>query len=961
MPDADKFKRETQGSADRAGGRLRSTETSTAESSASLIEIGSGVGEGESAFEAGESAARAAMRDVRQHAISCVLVYASLHHDVDSVLRGVHAVVGEVPVFGVTTAGELHNGIRQQSVVVAVLASPHVRVCAGVGQHVSVDWQGALDEAMASPGLRSAFDVPDEQVSERIRKGSRLFAMLFTPGNTRESSSVGFELLEALKIRTLGQLPIFAGCAADDWQMAGNAVFLGQRAYPDGLLLAVFETELSYGIALGHGFRPSAVHLKATEVEGHEVVAFDGRPAAAALASALGSSEAELATKHVTLTTGRTLGTRDPLGQYSVNVAAYFTNRHGVRLTQPVAIGSEMIVMESVPESLLAASSDALRKALLRAGVSRPAAVLCHYCALRPRVVGNESAAREIADMVQLADGAPLVGFCSFGEGGLADDGISRHNNASVAVLAFGNELSEHARVARENERLRQRLAAQAEDRFLENALRQTEEAFAVADSRHRFRYVNAAFSRLFGYGVDEVVGRPIELLAPETEDVILSSSEAACRAASAGAFRGEVRRRAKDGQLISVILNLAPLRNEENEIQGYVAAYTDIAERERGERTQRKLNRALTAISECNSALIHAADEIQLLQELCRITVEVAGYRLAWVGYPLHDKEKTVKVVAHAGYGGGYMEQARIVWAENQLGNGPAGKAIRTRRTQVTQDALTDPDYAPWRENAIRIGYGSVLSLPLCGEDAVFGVLTIYAAERKGFDSEEIRLLSELANDLAFGIATLRLRAEHRQDEERLQRSMEATISAIAATVDMRDPYTAGHQRRVAELAVAIASDLELPQDEIRGVHLAGIVHDMGKIAVPAEILAKPRKLTWLEYEMIKTHAEIGYDLLKEIDFPWPIAQIVLQHHERLDGSGYPRGLRGEAILIGARILAVADTVEAMASHRPYRPGLGIEAALEEVQKGREKLYDGRVVDACLRLFREKGFSFSQ
>ncbi len=182
--------------------------------------------------------------------------------------------------------------------------------------------------------------------------------------------------------------------------------------------------------------------------------------------------------------------------------------------------------------------------------------------------------------------------------------------------------------------------------------------------------------------------------------------------------------------------------------------------------------------------------------------------------------------------------------------------------------------------------------------------------------------------------------------------------VTAIAATIEVRDPYTAGHQRRVADLATAIARDLQLPEDQIEGLKLAGVVHDIGKIRVPAEILSKPGRLDDLEFSIIKQHPITGYDILKSINFPWPIAQIVLQHHERLDGGGYPHGLRNGEILLEARILAVADVVESMVSHRPYRAGLGMNAALEEIALNRGMKYDLSVVAACLKLFREDGYS---
>jgi PAS domain S-box-containing protein len=195
------------------------------------------------------------------------------------------------------------------------------------------------------------------------------------------------------------------------------------------------------------------------------------------------------------------------------------------------------------------------------------------------------------------------------------------------------------------------------------------------------------------------------------------------------------------------------------------------------------------------------------------------------------------------------------------------------------------------------------------------------------------------------------------RESIERMRKALGATVQAMAMTVETRDPYTAGHQRRVADLARSIATEMNLSVDQINGIRMAATIHDLGKISVPAEILSKPTKLTALEFSLIKTHPQSGYDILKDIDFPWPVARIVLEHHERMNGSGYPNGLTGDNILMESRIIAVADVVESMGSHRPYRPSLGIEAALEEIEKNRGTHYDNAVADACLRVFREKGY----
>ncbi|MGP8005048.1 MAG: PAS domain S-box protein [Smithella sp.] len=197
----------------------------------------------------------------------------------------------------------------------------------------------------------------------------------------------------------------------------------------------------------------------------------------------------------------------------------------------------------------------------------------------------------------------------------------------------------------------------------------------------------------------------------------------------------------------------------------------------------------------------------------------------------------------------------------------------------------------------------------------------------------------------------------ELQQTLEKLKQAFGSTIQVMVSAVEMRDPYTAGHQLRVSNLACAIANEMGLPHDKIEGLRMAGFIHDIGKLSIPAEILSKPTKLTDLEFSLIKEHPRSGYEMLKDVESPWPLAQIVYQHHERINGSGYPRKLKGDEILIDARIMAVADVVEAMASHRPYRPTLGIEAALEEIEKNKGILYDNDVADACLRLFREKGY----
>ena len=198
-------------------------------------------------------------------------------------------------------------------------------------------------------------------------------------------------------------------------------------------------------------------------------------------------------------------------------------------------------------------------------------------------------------------------------------------------------------------------------------------------------------------------------------------------------------------------------------------------------------------------------------------------------------------------------------------------------------------------------------------------------------------------------------------ESERKLRNSLLDFVGSLASIVGMRDPYTAGHQSRVAELAVAMAKEMGLSESQIEGIHLGSMIHDVGKIKVPSEILSKPGKLSDLEYQIVKQHVIAGYEIMKDSEFPWPIAQMILQHHERLDGSGYPNGLKGEQIILEARILAVADVVEAISSHRPYRPALGVDVAFAEIVAGRGLTYCPKSVDACIAVFKERGFEFSK
>jgi response regulator RpfG family c-di-GMP phosphodiesterase len=267
----------------------------------------------------------------------------------------------------------------------------------------------------------------------------------------------------------------------------------------------------------------------------------------------------------------------------------------------------------------------------------------------------------------------------------------------------------------------------------------------------------------------------------------------------------------------------------------------------------------------------------------------------------------------------------------------------------------------------------GAAMYVPMVARGQVIGLLEVQSYRLNAYGAEHAALLGPVANQIGLSVQNAQLYeeaqrelAERKRAEGELQHTLEklrealgGIIQTVALTVETRDPYTAGHQRRVSNLARAIATEMGLSEEQIDGIRMAAAIHDLGKINIPTDILSKPGQLSEHEFGIIKCHPRTGYDILKTVEFPWPIAQMVFQHHERMDGSGYPQGLSGEEIILGARILAVADVVEAMASFRPYRPARGLDKALEEISQNRGVLYGAEVVDACLKLLAEERFTF--
>lgn len=426
--------------------------------------------------------------------------------------------------------------------------------------------------------------------------------------------------------------------------------------------------------------------------------------------------------------------------------------------------------------------------------------------------------------------------------------------------------------------------------------------------------------------------------------------------------YECEARMRHKDGRWIWVLdrgkvvewaPDGSPLRMS--------GTHMDITDRKQAELRADHLASVREALLRCHADILAARSEAEVFERTVATLVEARGYALAWIGVPEDGPDKLVRPVARAGTQSSYLDGIVVHWSDDDLGRGPTGRAIRSGEIEVAHELQRDESFEPWLEHAENHSLFSSVAAPIMADGQVLAALNLYSSIPAVFDAEEIGLIQEFAQNVGLAVRALRLQAERARLHSELENAALGAVTAIAATIEKRDPYTAGHQESVAALSEAIGRKLGWDAFKLQGLRLGAMIHDIGKVAVPSEILNRPGKLSDAELAIIKSHTQVGYEILERTTFPWPIKEMVLQHHERLDGSGYPQGLRADRIIDEAKVIGVADVVDAITSHRPYRPGLGVESALSEIERGRGTLYDPAIADACLTLFRDDGYSLDK
>jgi len=496
------------------------------------------------------------------------------------------------------------------------------------------------------------------------------------------------------------------------------------------------------------------------------------------------------------------------------------------------------------------------------------------------------------------------------------------------------------------------------------NLVENLQEGIWVIDKDSNTTFVNQPMTDMLQYTTDEMMGKHLFFFMDERGKELATKNLEQRRQGIKDQHEFEFTR--KDGDKLYALLETSPIIDDKGNYAGAIAGVVDITERKRYEEKLLSVNRSMKILSECNSCLVRATNEKDFLNDVCQIIKKNGEYSMVWIGFIDAAEKDIVRPVAYAGTEPVDYKSVKIDLADPDVCYTMLRSVVANGEFQKRQNLASDcqPCFGPkWpADRPCR----SILSLPLIFDNRTKGALTIYSTKAEAFDDNETKLLLELTDDISYGITTLRMRIHNLQVEEQVKMSLiraetalESTVKALGVTSELRDPYTAGHQRRVTQLASAIAREMGFTEDRIDGIRVAGLLHDIGKIMIPAEILTKPSKLTDVEFAIVKTHSRASYDILKSIEFPWPVAQIVIQHHEKLNGSGYPSGLKGDEILMESRILCVADIVEAMSSHRPYRPALGIDVALNDMRQNRDILYDPAVVDACVNLFEKKNFKW--
>jgi len=485
----------------------------------------------------------------------------------------------------------------------------------------------------------------------------------------------------------------------------------------------------------------------------------------------------------------------------------------------------------------------------------------------------------------------------------------------------------------------------------------------ALFDLDQRPVMLNNSLCDFLGYSMQELMQMRIKDMVHPEEIEIVENTYYKLKEGIINSYECERRYVRKDGFVVWGRVSGHLIFDHVANKRFVAIVLTDITEKINYIHRIERIQRVLRTLAFVNNVIIRVSDEEQMLLDICRIIKDDALFEESIFALK---SDSILQIVCSSHKSGRFVSELQKVFTDINEKT-PEIQAMIEGKPVIVNDIDISGYSDNWKSVNLTENLHSAICLPVFIGTSQIGSLSMYSKEKNRFrDKEEIDVLQAMSQNICYGISMARMRQEEKKSAEKLEQSfirlqdtIEGIVSAIAKMVENRDPYTAGHQKRVALLSTAIAQEMGFSDIAIQGLRFAAILHDIGKVNVPVEILVKPTKLTDDEFSIIKLHSLIGYEILNQIPFPWPVSRIVLQHHERLNGSGYPDGLKEQDILLEAKIIAVADVVEAMAYDRPYRPALGIDNALKEIKNKSDILFDRNIVEICIKLFKEKGFSF--
>lgn len=475
-------------------------------------------------------------------------------------------------------------------------------------------------------------------------------------------------------------------------------------------------------------------------------------------------------------------------------------------------------------------------------------------------------------------------------------------------------------------------------------------------DREYRLVRANRAYVERAGMSLKDMLGKPYFEVFPKLPSPISDPPHSSPQDLASHEFvlpTGE-----------AFISKSLPLYDEDRQYRCSLHVLEETTQVRQTQKSNRRVKLALKVVTACLREIPQAMDATQMLEAICHAMVNSGFYRVAHAVRAQHDDSRSLATLSFHSLPATVPPLPLDTWSDAPEKRSVAAVAINSQKTCVVQDLLHAPEFGFCHRYAAKYHLVATIGLPLFRQGVVWGSLVLYSDETGAFSEEEIAVLDILGVSISFGLSMLHASADDQeslrssvQQLDAMNRHLEQIIVALEIAIEARQPYGSTHQHLVGEIGMAIAQEMGLPPAQAYGVRLAGILHDVGKVKVPDEVLHRTGALSEEERQLIRQHPRAGYEVLSGVELPWPLARTVLQHHERLDGSGYPDGLKAQDILLEAKIVAVADVIEAMAYQRRDHPRLGLPAALAELERHKGTLFDPAVVDAALRLFREKGF----